>query len=116
MLKVQNNNSRPTRVAAPFAGKTMIELYCALTPNGGKISIMLKELGLPYMVIPDNIRAGEPFRPEFLAISPNNRVPAVSSAGLTCDRQVQKNSRSAKRRGATCSASASARARRGVRR
>jgi hypothetical protein len=90
MLKVQNNNSRSTRVAAPFAGKTMIELYCALTPNGGKISIMLKELGLPYMVIPDNIRAGEPFRPEFLAISPNNRVPAVSSAGLTCDRQVRK--------------------------
>ena len=90
MLKVQNNNSRPTRVAAPFAGETMIELYCAPTPNGWKISIMLEELGLPYMVIPDNIRAGEPFRPEFLAISPNNRVSAVSSAGLTCDRQVRK--------------------------
>ena len=68
----------------------MIEQYCAPTPNGWKISIMLEELGLPYMVIPDNIRAGEPFRPEFLAISPNNRVPAVSSAGLTCDRQVRK--------------------------
>ena len=38
---------------------------------------MLEELGLPYQVIPVNIRAGEQFRPEFLAISPNNRIPAI---------------------------------------
>jgi len=51
----------------------MIDLHYAPTPNGWKISIMLEELGLPYKVIPVNIRAGEQFRPEFLVISPNNR-------------------------------------------
>ncbi len=55
----------------------MIDLYYAPTPNGWKISIMLEELGLPYTVVPVNIRAGEQFKPEFLAISPNNRIPAI---------------------------------------
>jgi Glutathione S-transferase, N-terminal domain len=55
----------------------MIDLHYAPTPNGWKISIMLEELGLPYTVIPVNIRAGEQFRPEFLAINPNNRIPAI---------------------------------------
>jgi GSH-dependent disulfide-bond oxidoreductase len=55
----------------------MIDLHYAPTPNGWKISIMLEELGLPYQVIPVNIRAGEQFKPEFLAISPNNRIPAI---------------------------------------
>ena len=55
----------------------MIDLHYAPTPNGWKISIMLEELGLPYKVIPVNIRAGEQFRREFLAISPNNRIPAI---------------------------------------
>jgi GST-like protein len=55
----------------------MIDLHYAPTPNGWKISIMLEELGLPYRVLPVNIRAGEQFRPEFLAISPNNRIPAI---------------------------------------
>lgn len=55
----------------------MIDLYYAPTPNGWKISIMLEELGIPYAVKPVNIRAGEQFRPEFLAISPNNRIPAI---------------------------------------
>jgi len=55
----------------------MIDLHYAPTPNGWKISIMLEELGLPYTVMPVNIRAGEQFRPEFLAISPNNRIPAI---------------------------------------
>src|SRR5258708_21839401 len=55
----------------------MIDLHYAPTPNGWKISIMLEELGLPYTVIPVNIRAGEQFEPEFLAISPNNRIPAI---------------------------------------
>jgi GSH-dependent disulfide-bond oxidoreductase len=53
----------------------MIDLYYAPTPNGWKISIMLEELGLPYKVIPVNIRAGDQFKPEFLAI--NNRIPAI---------------------------------------
>jgi len=55
----------------------MIDLYYAPTPNGWKISIMLEELGIPYHVIPVNIRAGDQFKPEFLAISPNNRIPAI---------------------------------------
>src|SRR5438093_571891 len=49
----------------------------APTPNGWKISIMLEELGIPYNVIPVNIRAGDQFKPDFLAISPNNRIPAI---------------------------------------
>ncbi|HEU0085219.1 MAG TPA: glutathione S-transferase N-terminal domain-containing protein, partial [Bradyrhizobium sp.] len=55
----------------------MIDLHYAPTPNGWKISIMLEELGLPYTVVPVNIRAGDQFKPEFLAISPNNRIPAI---------------------------------------
>src|SRR2546427_306050 len=59
------------------ASFAMIDLHYAPTPNGWKISILLEELGLPYTVTPVNIRAGEQFRPEFLAISPNNRIPAI---------------------------------------
>ncbi|MBI3700101.1 MAG: glutathione S-transferase N-terminal domain-containing protein [Afipia sp.] len=55
----------------------MIDLHYAPTPNGWKISIMLEELGMPYTVFPVNIREGDQFRPEFLAISPNNRIPAI---------------------------------------
>lgn len=55
----------------------MIDLYFAPTPNGWKISIMLEECGLHYSVKPVNIGAGEQFTPEFLAISPNNRIPAI---------------------------------------
>jgi len=55
----------------------MLDLYAWPTPNGYKISIMLEEIGLPYNVIPVNIGAGEQFTPEFLRISPNNRMPAI---------------------------------------
>ena len=55
----------------------MIDLHFAPTPNGWKISIMLEECGLPYRVVPVNISTGEQFEPEFLAISPNNRIPAI---------------------------------------
>lgn len=55
----------------------MIDLYFWPTPNGWKISIALEELGLPYTVKPVNIGRGEQFTPEFLAISPNNRIPAL---------------------------------------
>jgi GSH-dependent disulfide-bond oxidoreductase len=64
-------------VSGKAARKAMIDLHYAPTPNGWKISIMLEELGLPYQVVPINIRAGEQFRPEFLAVSPNNRIPAI---------------------------------------
>ena len=54
-----------------------LDLYYWPTPNGWKISIMLEECGLPYNFIPINIGKGEQFTPEFLAISPNNRMPAI---------------------------------------
>lgn len=55
----------------------MIDLHYWPTPNGWKLSIMLEECGLPYTLKPVNIGRGEQFRPEFLAISPNNRMPAI---------------------------------------
>lgn len=55
----------------------MIELHYWTTPNGHKISIFLEEAGLPYKIVPVNIRAGDQFKPEFLRISPNNRIPAI---------------------------------------
>jgi GST-like protein len=55
----------------------MIDFYYWPTPNGWKISIMLEECGLDYRVIPVNIGKGDQFRSEFLAISPNNRMPAI---------------------------------------
>jgi GSH-dependent disulfide-bond oxidoreductase len=55
----------------------MIDLYFWTTPNGYKVTIMLEELGLGYNVIPVNIGKGEQFRPEFLKISPNNKIPAM---------------------------------------
>ena len=54
-----------------------IDLHYWPTPNGWKITIMLEETGLPYSVIPVNIGKGDQFKPEFLAISPNNRMPAI---------------------------------------
>jgi GST-like protein len=54
-----------------------IDLYYWPTPNGWKITIMLEECGLPYNVIPVNISKGEQFAPEYLSISPNNRIPAI---------------------------------------
>jgi GST-like protein len=54
-----------------------IDLYYWPTPNGWKVSIMLEELGLPYNVVYVNIGAGDQFKPEFLAIAPNNRMPAI---------------------------------------
>jgi GST-like protein len=55
----------------------MIDLYSWPTPNGHKIHIMLEETGLPYRVHPVNIGAGDQFKPEFLKISPNNKMPAM---------------------------------------
>jgi GST-like protein len=55
----------------------MIDLYSAATPNGFKVSIALEELGLPYTVCVVDLRRGEQFAPEFLRISPNNKIPAI---------------------------------------
>ena len=55
----------------------MIDLYHWPTPNGHKITIFLEEAGLAYRIHPVNIGKGDQFKPEFLAISPNNRMPAI---------------------------------------
>jgi GST-like protein len=55
----------------------MIELHYWPTPNGHKITLFLEEAGLPYRVVPVNIGRGDQFKPEFLAIAPNNRMPAI---------------------------------------
>ena len=68
--------AHPARRAASPRQKP-IDLYYWTTPNGYKISIMLEECRLPYRVIPVNISKGEQFKPDFLKISPNNRMPAI---------------------------------------
>jgi GST-like protein len=55
----------------------MIELYYWPTPNGHKITLFLEETGLDYVIKPVNIATGEQFKPDFLAFSPNNRMPAI---------------------------------------
>jgi GSH-dependent disulfide-bond oxidoreductase len=84
--KAATTSARPTQPASrPGAGQSRrratsrkpIDLYYWPTPNGWKITIMLEECGLPYSMIPVDISKGEQFKPEFLAISPNNRMPAI---------------------------------------
>jgi GST-like protein len=55
----------------------MIDLHYWTTPNGHKITLFLEETGLPYRIYPVNISKGDQFKPEFLAIAPNNRMPAI---------------------------------------
>lgn len=55
----------------------MIDVYYWPTPNGRKVTILLEELGQPYNVVPVNIGKGDQFKPEFLKISPNNKMPAI---------------------------------------
>ncbi|WP_047249364.1 glutathione binding-like protein [Chromobacterium subtsugae] len=55
----------------------MIDLHYWTTPNGHKITLFLEETGLPYRLLPVNISQGEQFQPDFLRISPNNRIPAI---------------------------------------
>src|SRR5581483_4726764 len=73
-MKARSNAKRATRSAKK---PKPIELYYWPTPNGFKISIMLEECKLPYTMIPVNIAKGEQFKPDFLKISPNNRMPAI---------------------------------------
>src|SRR3979490_1291398 len=71
------SKSPKTRSAARKGSITVIDLYTWTTPNGRKISILLEELGLPYAVHPIDIGKDEQFKPDFLKISPNNRIPAI---------------------------------------
>jgi GST-like protein len=72
--------SKPASKGKVKAAKP-IDLYYWPTPNGFKISIMLEECRLPYHLIPVNISQGEQFKPDFLKISPNNRMPAIVDPG-----------------------------------
>src|SRR5208282_5387515 len=74
--KAASKSKVSKRVTKVKAAKP-IELYYWPTPNGFKISIMLEECGLHYTMIPVNISKGEQFKPDFLKISPNNRMPAI---------------------------------------
>jgi glutathione S-transferase len=68
----------PHNAVASLAGETaMIEVWTWPTPDGHKVRIPLEELGLPYKVISINIGKGDLFKPEFLAITPNHRIPAI---------------------------------------
>jgi len=75
--KIKDKTAAPTRAAPSKSSKKPIELYYWPTPNGWKVSIMLEECALPYTMVPVNIGRGEQFEPEFLRISPNNRMPAI---------------------------------------
>ena len=55
----------------------MIEIWSWPTPNGQKVHVAIEELGLPYTIVPVNIAQGEQFKPEFLALNPNHRIPAI---------------------------------------
>jgi GST-like protein len=55
----------------------MIDLYYWTTPNGHKVTMFLEETGIDYRIVPVNIGAGDQFKPDFLAIAPNNRIPAI---------------------------------------
>ncbi len=56
----------------------MIEVFTWPTPNGHKVHVMLEECALPYHAVPVDIGAGDQFKPDFLAISPNNKIPAIT--------------------------------------
>jgi len=74
---VTKSAKKATKKTGPRKAPKPIELYYWPTPNGYKISIMLEECKLPYTLIPVNIAKGEQFNPDFLKISPNNRMPAI---------------------------------------
>src|SRR5688572_15324442 len=65
------------RGSSPPRSATMIDLYYWPTPNGHKITLFLEEAGLDYTIKPVDIGKGDQFKPEYLAISPNNKMPAI---------------------------------------
>ena len=75
--KIKTKTAAPKRAAPNKPSKKPIEMYYWPTPNGWKVSIMLEECALPYTMVPVNIGKGDQFEPEFLRISPNNRMPAI---------------------------------------
>ena len=81
----------------------MIDVYFWPTGNGKKITIMLEETGLQYRILPVNINKGDQFTAEFLAISPNNKMPAiVETAAWPCSNRAPSCSTSRKKPGNSC--------------
>jgi len=76
-MAARNTWTRQARDHRADEYEAMIDLYTWTTPNGRKVSIALEELGIPYTVHTVDISKDEQFKPEFLAISPNNRIPAI---------------------------------------
>jgi GST-like protein len=75
------NNWRHFRtIISARSGEKMIDVYSTATPNGHKVHILLEETGLPYRVHHINIGEGDQFKPDFLSISPNNKIPAIVDA------------------------------------
>jgi glutathione S-transferase len=71
-------NWPPARTARQFTSLfLMLDLYFSPTPNGLKIKLFLEETGLPYRIVAVSLSNGEQFKPGFLAISPNNKIPAI---------------------------------------
>jgi len=77
VARVDEEGLLPTPRAALEQELAMIDLYYWPTPNGHKITILLEEAALDYRIIPVNIGAGDQFKPDFLQIAPNNRMPAI---------------------------------------
>ena len=78
MTKRKSKSKAAARARRAAAGRPKaIDLYYWPTPNGWKVSVMLEECALPYRMIPVNIARGDQFDPQFLEISPNNRIPAI---------------------------------------
>jgi GSH-dependent disulfide-bond oxidoreductase len=73
----KRSTARAERTGRRASRQSVIDLYYWPTPNGWKVTIMLEECGLTYAVIPVDISKGDQFKPAFLAISPNNRMPAI---------------------------------------
>jgi GST-like protein len=76
-VRKRGRSSLRPRIAPARGGVKPIDLYFWPTPNGWKITVMLEECGLAYNIVPVDIAKGEQFAPEFLAIAPNNRMPAI---------------------------------------
>jgi GST-like protein len=77
MARTAPKRGRRRRQRAPAAQQDPIDLYYWPTPNGHKVSIMLEECRLPFRLVAVNIARGDQFKPAFLKISPNNRIPAI---------------------------------------
>ena len=84
----KKSTKKPVKKTRKASGNKPITLYYWSTPNGHKISIMLEELGVPYEMRAININKGEQFAPDFLKISPNNRIPAIVDPDGPGDRPI----------------------------